>query len=212
MADKASDSSKSTDADNPVIPKSSGGKPMGMLPKVLLAVFGLLAAVVVVFLIVVAVQPSQYRVERSTTIDAPPEEVFAHVNDFHQWEAWSPWAERDPNAVAIYEGPDAGEGAIFKWSGNDDVGEGSMTITESKPHERIGIDLAFVRPMEDACDVEFIFEPQGDGTKVNWAMFGENNFVGKAFCLFMDMDAMVGKDFEQGLASMKKAVEGEAGK
>src|SRR5438552_10530725 len=102
-----------------------------MLKKFLIAI----AAIIVVFVVVVALQPSEFRIVRSATISAPPSDVFAQVNDFHNWEAWSPWAKLDPAAKNSFEGPSAGTGAIFKWSGNGDVGEGIMTLTESRPSE-----------------------------------------------------------------------------
>jgi uncharacterized protein YndB with AHSA1/START domain len=175
--------------------------------KKLLIALAAVVALLIVFAGVVAMQPSDFRVVRSTTIAAPPSVVFPHVNDFHAWEAWSPWAKLDPNAKNSFEGPSAGTGAVFTWSGNDEVGEGRMTILESRPDELIRIQLDFVRPMEDTCTVEFAFLPEGDRTAVTWTMSGESNFIGKAVCLFMDMDKLVGGDFEKGLASMKSVVE-----
>jgi uncharacterized protein YndB with AHSA1/START domain len=177
--------------------------------KKLLIVFAVLLAVVALLVGFVAMQPSEFTISRSATIAAPPAEVFPHVNDFHRWQAWSPWAELDPNAKAIFEGPSAGEGAVFKWSGNDEIGEGSMKIIESRPHELIRIRLAFVRPFEDTSNVEFTFQPEDDQTLVTWTMFGRQNFIGKAVCLFMDMETMLGGQFDQGLAKMKAAVEND---
>jgi uncharacterized protein YndB with AHSA1/START domain len=177
-----------------------------MLKKVGIALV-VLVVLVAGFAGFVALQPADYHVERSARIAAPPADVFAEVNDFHRWEAWSPWAKLDPQASNSYEGPAAGEGAVVRWSGNSDVGEGSMTLTESRPHERIRIRLDFVRPFEDTCTVEFVFKPDGDQTVVAWSMFGQNNFLGKAMCLFMNMDRMVGDKFDEGLASMKTVVE-----
>jgi carbon monoxide dehydrogenase subunit G len=174
-----------------------------MLKKILIAV----ALIIVVFLIVVALQPSDFHVTRSATISAPPEAVFAQVNDFHNWRAWSPWEKMDPELERSYEGPSAGTGAKYSWVGNSDVGEGSMTITESRPSELIRIKLEFIKPMEGTSDTEFTFEPKGDETEVTWDMKGENNFVGKAFCLFMNMDKMIGDQFEEGLARMKSVAE-----
>ena len=167
----------------------------------------LLVAAVGVFAGVVAMQPSEFLISRSATMNAAPAAVFAQVNDFHNWEAWSPWAKLDPNAKDTFEGPASGEGAIFRWAGNDEVGEGSMTILESKPNERIRIKLAFIKPMEDSCDTEFTFQPEGQGTKVTWTMSGTHNFLGKAVCLVMNMDKMVGDKFEEGLASLRAVAE-----
>jgi len=129
------------------------------------------------------------------------------VNDFHNWEAWSPWAKLDPAAKATFEGPSTGTGAIFKWAGNKEVGEGSMTITESRPSDLIRIKLEFLRPFEATNSAEFTFKPEGNRTAVTWSMEGKNNFIAKAVCLFMNMDKMVGGQFEQGLAQMKAVVE-----
>lgn len=178
--------------------------------KILLIGLGAIGAVIGVFAIVVAMQPDEFAVTRSATIDAPPAAVFAHVNDFRKWDAWSPWAKLDPNAKNSFEGNAAGEGAIFKWSGNNEVGEGSMTIVESKPPERIRIRLDFVKPMEDTSDVTFTFDPEGSGTKVTWAMSGKSNFVGKAMCMVMGMKETMNAKFDEGLAAMKKTVEAEA--
>ena len=144
---------------------------------------------------------------RSATISAPAPAVFAQVNDFHNWEAWSPWAKLDPAAKATFEGPSTGTGAIFKWAGNKEVGEGSMTITESRPSDLIRIKLEFLRPFEATNSAEFTFKPEGNRTAVTWSMEGKNNFIAKAVCLFMNMDKMVGGQFEQGLAQMKAVVE-----
>jgi hypothetical protein len=179
------------------------------MKKKILIVLGVLAALIAAFAGYVAMQPSEFKVSRSATMAAPPAAVFAQVNDFHKWQEWSPWAKLDPNSKAIFEGPASGEGAVFKWDGNSDVGEGKMTILKSKPNELIQLKLAFVRPMEDVCDVDFAFKPEGDKTNVSWTMHGHSNFIGKAICLFMDMDKMVGGDFEKGLANMKAIVEGE---
>jgi len=174
-----------------------------MLKKVLLAI----VALVVVFLVIVAMQSSEFHVERSATIGAPAADVFAQVNDFHAWQAWSPWAKLDPAAKDTYEGPAAGTGAIFKWSGNNDVGEGAMTITESHPSDLIKLQLEFVRPYAGSSTVGFRFKADGDKTVVTWAMSGHKNFMAKAFGLFMSMDKMVGGQFEQGLSQLKTVVE-----
>ncbi len=174
-----------------------------MLKKILIA----LMAIVVAFVVVVAMQPSEFRVERSAPISAPAPAVFAQVNDFHNWEEWSPWAKLDPAAKATFEGPSAGTGAIFRWAGNKEVGEGSMTITESRPSDLIRIKLEFLKPFAATNTAEFTFKPDGDQTAVTWSMSGRNNFIGKAFCLVMNMDKMVGGQFEKGLARMKSVVE-----
>ena len=170
------------------------------------------ASVVVVLAAVAALQPGEFRVARSATISGPPAEVFAQVNDFHNWEAWSPWAKLDPACKNAFEGPRNGTGAVFTWSGNDRVGEGRMTIIESRPHERIRIKLEFKKPFESTCTAEFTFKPEGKQTAVAWSMSGENTFVSKAFHLFVDMDKMVGGDFEKGLAQLNAVAEATARK
>ena len=167
------------------------------------------AALIVVFLIVVALQPSTFRVVRTATIAAPPEAVFAQVNDFHKWAAWSPWEHKDPAMKRTYEGPAAGMGSVYKWAGNKDVGEGGMTIVDSRPSDLIRIRLEFLKPFAATNQTEFSFKPQGHQTAVTWTMTGTNNFMGKLFCMFMDMDKLVGSDFEKGLAGMKSVVESQ---
>jgi hypothetical protein len=167
-----------------------------------------LAAVVVIFLVVVALQPSDFKVERSATIRAPAPLAFAQVNDFQNWRDWSPWEKVDPALRRQYEGPKAGTGAVYAWQGNKDVGEGRMTITESRPGELVRIRLEFFKPLAATNTAEFGFKPAGsDSTAVTWTMTGQNNFVSKAMCLFVNMDRMVGGMFEQGLAQMKTVVE-----
>jgi hypothetical protein len=165
------------------------------------------AAVVVIFLAVVALQPSDFRIERSATMAAPAPAVFAQVNDLRSWQAWSPWEKIDPQLKRTYEGPQAGTGAAYAWAGNQDVGEGRMTITESRPGERILINLEFFKPFAATNTAEFSFKPAGDATAVTWSMTGKNNFLSKAICLFVNMDRMVGGMFEQGLQQMKSVVE-----
>jgi hypothetical protein len=179
-----------------------------MVKKVLLGLVAVIVVVVAVLAIVIAMQPSTFHIERSLTMSAPPDKVFAQVNDFHNWDAWSPWLEEDPNAKGTYEGPSSGEGAKFIWAGNNQVGEGSMTILESQPHEHIRIKLDFLKPMEGTATSDFTFQPAGDETNVTWSMDGTNNFIAKAMCLLLfDMDEMIGRKYEEGLASMKEIVE-----
>jgi hypothetical protein len=166
-----------------------------------------LVAVIAAGAAFVALQPSEYRVARSATIAAPAPEVFAQVNDFHKWEAWSPWAKLDPNAKTAFDGASAGEGAVFAWAGNSKVGEGRMTLTQSRPAELIRIRLDFVQPMAGTSTAEFTFRPEGDRTAVTWAMFGQNNFLSRAICLFMNQDKMIGDHFEKGLENLKALTE-----
>lgn len=169
-----------------------------------------LVAAIALFAIYVAVQPDDFAIERSTVVEAPAPTVFAQVNDFHNWEAWSPWAKLDPNSVATFEGATSGQGAIFRWAGNDQVGEGKMTIVESDPYDHIKIKLEFFKPFAGTNDTLFTFKPQGTGTQVDWKMSGKNNFIGKAMCVVMNMQDMVGRQFDQGLASIKKIAEGKS--
>ena len=176
-----------------------------MLRKILIA----LVVVVAGLAVVIALQPSAFSISRSATIAAAPADVFPQVNDFHNWEAWSPWARLDPKSKVAFEGAASGKGAVFKWSGNDGVGEGSMTIVDSQIPKQIRIKLAFVRPFESTADTVFDFAPAGPGTTVIWTMSGKNdNFIAKTFCLFMGgPDKMIGPEFEKGLAQMKAVVE-----
>ena len=166
-----------------------------------------LAVIVVVFVVIVALQPSEFSVVRSATISAPAPALFAQVNDFHKWEAWNPWGKLDPTMKQAYEGAPAGTGAIYTWSGNNEVGEGRMTITESRPSDLIRIKLEFFKPFAATNTAEFTFKPEANQTVVTWSMFGEKNFMAKAIHLFMNMDKMIGGQFEKGLAEMKSVVE-----
>lgn len=163
-------------------------------------------------LVLIASRPADYSIVRSTTIAASPQAVFDRVSDLRKWNDWSPWAKLDPNAKYSFSGPESGKGSAFSWSGNNEVGEGTMTITESTPPERVQFHMAFVRPMQDTSNTTFTFTPEGSGTKVVWTMSGKNNFVAKAMCLVMDMDKMVGGQFEQGLSNLKTLTESEATK
>jgi hypothetical protein len=174
-----------------------------MLKKILIGI----GVVLIVFLLIVALQRADYRIVRTAMVAAPAAAVFAEVNDFHNWEAWSPWAKLDPTMKQAYDGPSAGTGAIYSWTGNDKVGEGRMTLTESHTNDLVRIKLEFIKPFASVCDTEFTFKPDGNQTAVTWSMSGTNNFVAKAFCLFMNMDKTVGGDFEKGLAQMKSVAE-----
>lgn len=164
-------------------------------------------AVVVLLLVVIASRPAAFRVARSAVIEAPSEVVFALINDFRQWGKWSPYEKRDPNLKRTYEGPPAGTGSAYSWAGNAQIGEGRMTMTESKPNERIAIKLEFFKPWKATNEVEFTLRPVANGVSVTWAMTGKKNFVCKAFSLFMSMDRMIGDDYEKGLAELKRQAE-----
>ena len=176
---------------------------MHFLKRLLIGLMLLAAA----FLTVVWFQPDEYRLTRTTAIVAPAARVFEQVNDLKKWDDWSPWAKLDPNAKISFEGPLVGPGAMFHWSGNDKVGAGTMTITESKPNQRIATRTDFTRPFEGSSNSDFIFSPSGNQTNVIWTMSGTQNFIGKAICLVMSMEQTVGPDFERGLAQLKQVAE-----
>ncbi len=178
-----------------------------MLKKILIGIVSLIVLLVVVILI----QPTRFRIERSATIAASSENIFPHINDLHQWDAWSPWAKLDPSMTTTYEGEPSGKGAIYKWSGNDEVGEGKMTILESQPNQLVRINLEFIRPFPAENLSEFVLTPKGDATDVTWSLSGDRNFMSKAFGLIVDIDKMVGADFEKGLAALKSIAESATG-
>jgi hypothetical protein len=177
-----------------------------MLKKVGLFFVGL----VIAFVVVVSTRPDSFRVERKVTLAAHPSVVFGLVNDFHLWQSWSPWDKLDPSMKREHSGSGSGVGASYYWLGNDQVGEGRMTITDSSPADRITIKLEFLKPWKAENITTFTFRESAGTTEVTWAMEGKNNFVFKAMQLFMNMDSMVGKDFENGLASLKGLAETEA--
>lgn len=174
-----------------------------MLKKILIALLALVALLAVV----VAMQPAEFRVARTAVIAAPAPAVFPLVNDFHKWQAWSPWEGLDPAMKRSYEGAPSGTGAVYTWSGNDKVGEGRMTITDSRPSELVRLRLEFFKPFKATDTGEFTFIPRGEQTAVTWSMSGQNNFMFKAVHLFMNMDKMLGDEFDKGLARMKSAAE-----
>jgi len=174
-----------------------------MVIKILMAV----AVIVAVVVVVIAMRPTEFRVGRTATMSAPAPVVFAQVNDFHQWEAWSPYAKRDPAMKKSFEGAPAGVGAIYTWSGNHEVGEGRTTIIESQPSALIRIKLEFVRPFAGSSTAEFTFKPEGERTAVTWSLDGRNSFIAKAMGLVMNMDRMIGDDFEKGLAQLQSIAE-----
>ena len=189
--------------DDPKNMAKAGARKTSWLKRILLT----LAILAGLLIVVVAMQPSEFLVTRTATMAAPVSAVFPHVNELKQWEAWSPWAKMDPEMKTSYEGPSAGPGAVSSWSGNHEVGKGRMTIQESRTNELIRFHLEFFEPMAGTSTAEFQFKSDGKGTTVTWSMSGKNNFIGKAMCLVMNMDKMVGGQFDQGLASMKYIVE-----
>lgn len=152
-------------------------------------------------------KPDTFRVERAIAIKAPPDKVFALINDFHQWGTWSPWEKLDPTMQRTHSGAENGKGAMYAWKGNNQVGQGNMEILESTPSSEILIKLDFIEPFEAHNQAEFTLRPKDDTTEVTWAMSGPNTFIGKVMSVFVSMDSMVGKDFESGLNNMKMAAE-----
>jgi uncharacterized protein YndB with AHSA1/START domain len=170
----------------------------------LLILVGLVAVLLVV---IISLQPAEFSIKRSATILAPPSAVFSLVNDFHNWPAWSPWAKIDPDMKQIYDGPPAGAGASNTWIGNKKVGEGTMTILQSQPGESVLIKLEFRKPFKATNMVEFTFKENDGPTVVTWRMSGHHNFMMKGFHLLLNMEKMLGDQFEKGLAQMKTAAE-----
>jgi uncharacterized protein YndB with AHSA1/START domain len=166
-----------------------------------------LIVLIAVFLIVVGARPGAFRVERSTIIAAPAEKIFDLINDLQSWASWSPYEKLDPNTKHTFEGPRQGVGASCAWAGNSKVGQGKMTITESKPYEHIVMRLDFVKPFKGTNRGEFTLKPVAEGIAVTWAMSGETGFICKMFSVFMNMDRMIGKEFETGLADMKRVAD-----
>jgi uncharacterized protein YndB with AHSA1/START domain len=174
-----------------------------MWKKILRVVGGIVIAVIAV----VATQPGAYKVTRTATIAASPEAVFNLIDDFHQWEGWSPWAKLDPAMKTTYSGAPAGPGAKYHWLGNKEVGEGRMTILSTEPPNVVKVNLEFIKPFESESITTFTLAPEGTGTRVEWAMEGNSSFMMKAFMLFTSMDSTVGPDFERGLSQMKQLAE-----
>lgn len=178
-----------------------------MVKKVILGILAVILVVVVVVCIVIARQPDELRITRSLEMNASTDKIFEQVNDFHKWDAWSPWAKIDPNMKTTFSGPDSGVDSTYSWVGNDKVGEGKMTIKSTHPPKQVVIDLEFIKPFAAKNLTEFDFKAEGGKTNVVWTMVGKKNFMMKAFCLVMDMDKEVGGDFERGLAQLKTVSE-----
>jgi hypothetical protein len=173
-----------------------------MLKKIAVVVVVLIAGV----LVFAATKPDTFRVQRSASIKAPPEKISAVLSDFHGWQAWSPWEKMDPAMKRSYSGAEKGKGAAYAWEGNGKVGQGRMEVTDAAP-SRVALDLDFIKPFEAHNKVVFTLTPKGDATEVNWAMQGPVPYMAKIVHVFMDMDGMVGKDFEAGLANLKAITE-----
>lgn len=173
----------------------------------LLTVLLIAAAAILVLVIVIAMRPSEFRVSRSQRIAAPAERVFAEVADFRRWAGWSPWEGLDPKAVKTFSASSSGVGATYHWSGDKRVGEGEMAITEVRPGQHLGIAISFIRPFAARNTVAFDFTAEGGATTVSWTMSGRASFMFKAMGLFVDCDAMIGKQFAQGLSQLQATCE-----
>jgi len=172
---------------------------------IVIVVVVLIAAV----LVFVATRPNTFRVQRSTSIKASPERLFALINDLPSHGAWSPWEKKDPEMKRTYSGPSSGKGATYEWDGNRNIGKGRMEITESSPPSKVTLKLDFIKPFEGHNVAEFILDAKGDATDVTWAMYGPNTYISKVMSLFFSIDNMIGKEFETGLANLKSLTETE---
>ncbi|WP_426754606.1 SRPBCC family protein [Myxococcus sp. Y35] len=179
-----------------------------MLKKIL----GGLAAAILLFVGFIATRPDTFTTQRSAVLPVSADIAFARVNDLRRWSDWSPWAALDPQQKNTYSGPESGTGSSQSWVGNDQVGEGRMTITDSKANEQVTLELEFIKPIASTSTTTFTFSPAEGGTQVVWTMSGDHNFLSKVMSLFIDMDAMIGKDFEKGLANLKTVAEADAKK
>jgi len=159
---------------------------------------------VAVLLLIVSLQPSTFRISRTGEVQASPEVVFTILNDLRQGNLWSPFEQVDPEMEKTYSGPETGVGAVCRWEGNDEAGAGTMTIEESHPNDLVRIKLEMARPMATTSEVRFELSPTTSGTQVNWIMEGKNSFTGKAISMFVNIDQMIGKEFEEGLNNLNK--------
>jgi uncharacterized protein YndB with AHSA1/START domain len=177
----------------------------------MLKTLAIIAVVVVVIvagiLIYAATKPDTFRVQRTVSIKASPEKIFALINDFKAWPLWSPYEKKDPAMKRSYGAVTAGKGATYAWEGDKNVGQGRMEVLEVAAPRKIVIKLDFLKPFEAHNTAEFLLEPKGDATSVTWAIYGPSPFMSKVIGTFMNLDNMIGKDFEQGLASLKAAIE-----
>jgi len=166
-----------------------------------------LAVAIAVVLFLAATKPDSFSVERATSVTAPPDKIFPLIDDFHQWGSWSPYENKDPAMQRSYSGAASGKGAIYGWDGNSNIGSGRMEILDSSAPAKIVIKLDFFKPFEAHNTAEFTMLPQGDATHVNWRMHGPASFISKLMQVFMNLDHMIGKDFEIGLANLKRLAE-----
>jgi uncharacterized protein YndB with AHSA1/START domain len=173
-----------------------------------LAVIAVVVAVIVAGILIYATtKPDSFTVKRTASIKAPPDRIFALINDLHGWAAWSPYEKKDPGMKRTFSGANQGKGAIYEWDGNKNVGAGRMEIIEATAPRQIVIKLDFLKPFEGHNTAEFTINPQGDNTTVTWAMYGPSSFIFKVMGMFMNMDKMIGDDFAAGLANLKAVAE-----
>jgi uncharacterized protein YndB with AHSA1/START domain len=174
----------------------------------MLKTIGIIVVVALIALLVTAAfQPDTFRVQRATRIAAPPEKIFALINDFHRWGSWSPYEKLDPDMKRSFSGADSGTGAVYEWAGSSKAGQGRMEIIEAPAPSKVAIKLDFLKPFEAHNVATFTLEPQDGGTNVTWAMDGPSPYMFKVMHLFFNMDRMVGRDFETGLSNLKALAE-----
>jgi uncharacterized protein YndB with AHSA1/START domain len=172
-----------------------------------LAIIGVVVVVAIGgILLYAATKPDSFRVQRTVLISAPPDKVFPLINDIKAWTVWSPYEKKDPAMKRAYGAVTAGKGATYAWEGDKNVGQGSMEIVESSPR-KIVLKLDFLKPFEAHNMGEFVLEPKGDSTSVTWAIYGPSPYMSKVVGTFMNIDDMIGRDFEKGLADLKAAAE-----
>jgi len=175
--------------------------------EVIVVIAVILAVIIAAILILAATKPATLRVQRAISINAPPERIFSLISDFHQWLSWSPYEQKDPAMKRTYSGAERGKGAVYAWDGDKNVGSGRMEILETSAPQKIVIKLDFFTPFEGHNTAEFTMLPQGDGTHVTWLMHGPANFMSRLIQVFINLDKMIGKDFEAGLANLKTLTE-----
>lgn len=175
--------------------------------KIVLIVLGVIVVGIAGLLLYATTRPDQLHVERSASIKALPDKIFPLIEDLHSWQTWSPYEKRDPAMKRTYSGAERGQGAIYEWDGDSNVGQGRMEIIESAPAEKIAIKLDFIRPFEGHNTASFVLKPEGEATQVTWSMDGPTYFMGKLMGIFINMDRMIGTDFEAGLANLKSVAE-----
>ena len=178
-----------------------------MIRTIVIVVIAVLVVGVGAVLALAATKPDSFNVERTASIKAPPEKIFALINDLHGWRAWSPYESKDPEMKRSFSGAPSGKGAVYEWNGNKNVGKGRMEITEASAPSKIVIKLDFISPFEGHNMAEFTMEPKGDATNVKWGMYGPAPFISKVMQVFVDFDRMIGKDFEEGLGNLKALAE-----